>query len=158
MERQFTATVYIIEDSKVLLIYHEKFGKWQPPGGHVDPNETPPEAAKREAMEETGYEIEFIQDEHIWIDCWNAKSMERPFLCLLEEIPAHKDKPAHQHMDMIFAARPVRQGTYTETQQVRWFTLEEVSELESDKDIFAETKQVIGVLIKWLSTVGVSNA
>ena len=61
MLRQFTATCYVIKDDKVLLIYHKKFKKWMPPGGHIDPNETPPEACRREVFEETGLEIEIIK-------------------------------------------------------------------------------------------------
>ena len=57
MKRQFTATVYILEKDKVLLIHHRKLQKWLPPGGHMDPNETPAEAACREAFEETGLKI-----------------------------------------------------------------------------------------------------
>lgn len=143
MEKQFTASVYIIDADKVLLIYHEKLSKWLPPGGHIEPNETPPEAARREALEETGYHIELIQEELIWVERWNAKSIERPLVCLLEEIPANKDQPAHQHMDMIFAARPLSQTTYIEKQQKRWFTLPEVLALKSDAEIFAETKEVV---------------
>lgn len=146
MERQFTATVYILDLDKVLLIYHKKLSKWLPPGGHVEANETPPEAARREALEETGYQIRLIQDEHIWIDRWNAKSMERPILTLLEEIPEHKGTAAHQHMDMVYAAVPLSQGSCDETQQCRWFTLAEILALESDIDIFAETKEVIAML------------
>lgn len=158
MERQFTATVYIIDKDKVLLIYHEKLCKWLPAGGHIEADETPPEAARREAMEETGYEIEFIKDEHIWIDRWNAKSMERPFLCLLEEIPAHKDKPAHQHMDMIFVARPTKHLATNESNQRRWFTLEEVMAMQSDVEIFAETKDVITLLMNKFSKIGAPHA
>jgi len=66
---------------------HPKLKKWLPPGGHVEENESPPEAATREVKEETGLEITFIKQENIWIEKWNAKSFERPFLCLTEEIP-----------------------------------------------------------------------
>jgi 8-oxo-dGTP pyrophosphatase MutT (NUDIX family) len=146
MERQFTATVYIIDEGKVLLIHHRKLQKWLPPGGHLDPNELPSDGAKREALEETGYEIELYKDENVWIKRPNAKSFERPYLCLLEEIPAYGGRPVHQHIDMIYLARPVS-GTKThnavETNDIRWFSLEEVEGLESDVEIFLETKEVI---------------
>ena len=102
MERQFTSTVFIIDKDKILLIFHRKFQKWLPPGGHMDANETPPQTAKREALEETGLHIEFFPQENIWINRWNAQSLERPYLCLLQEIPAFGNQPPHQHIDFIY--------------------------------------------------------
>lgn len=146
MLRQFTACVYIIENQRVLLIFHRKMNKWLPPGGHLEPNELPSEAARREALEETGIEIALVPQENVWIDRWNAKSFERPYLCLLEEIPARADQPAHQHIDMVYVGRPIG-GTETlnekETGGLRWFTLDEIEALDSDVSIFEETKQTL---------------
>lgn len=150
MEKQFTATVYIIDNQNVLLIYHKKLKKWLPPGGHIDANETPPEAAKREAREETGLEVEFIKQENIWINRWNANSFERPYLCLLEEIPAFGDKPAHQHMDFIYMAYPTGGSLLeneSETAGLRWFSIKEIDALMPDEEIFKETQQVIHHLL-----------
>lgn len=150
MERQFCATAYIIENNKTLLIFHKKLRKWLPPGGHIDSNETPPEAAKREAKEETGLEIEFIKQENLWINDWNASSFERPFMCLLEEIPQYKDQPSHQHMDFIYVAYPVSKNlkqNELETEGLRWFSLDEIENLNSD-DIFSETTETIRVIFK----------
>lgn len=146
MERQFTATAYVIQQQRVLLILHRKLKKWLPPGGHMSTNETPPEAARREVFEETGLHIEFISQENIWIERWNANSFERPFLCLLEEIPSFGNTPAHQHIDFIYLARPIggiEQHCQDEVDGMRWFSIDEIDELVPDKDIFAETQQVI---------------
>lgn len=151
MERQFTATAYIIENERVLLIYHRKLQKWLPPGGHLDPNELPTEGARREAFEETGLKIALIPQENLWIESWNACSLARPHLCLLEEIPAFGDQPAHQHIDMVYLARPIGgklKENPKETVGIRWFTIEEMEALESDADIFEETKQVIRSILK----------
>jgi ADP-ribose pyrophosphatase YjhB (NUDIX family) len=146
MEAHFTATVYIIEDHSTLFIYHKKLRKWLPPGGHLHPNETPSEGALREAKEETGLEIELINQENVWIERWNAKSIPRPYMCLLEEIPAFGEQSAHRHIDMIYLAKPSG-GCETlnrdETEGLRWFTLEEMEELESDVEIFEETKETV---------------
>ncbi|GAB4190583.1 MAG: hypothetical protein Tsb0015_11940 [Simkaniaceae bacterium] len=145
MKKQFTATAYILHQEQVLLLFHPKLGKWLPPGGHVEENETPAEAAKREVLEETGLEIEFILDENIWIKRWNAASFPRPYLCLLEEIPAYKNQPAHQHMDFIYLARPKSSIKLCpeENHTLQWFTMEEMEKLKDDEEIFVETKQVL---------------
>ncbi len=146
MKKQITATVYIVEDHRVLLIFHNKLKKWLPPGGHLEPNEIPSEGARREAKEETGLDIEFITDEHVWVDRWNAKSFERPFMCMVEEIPAINGHEAHQHIDMIYLAKPAGGDLIlnpNETEDCRWFALDELEKLAPDEDIFVETKEVI---------------
>lgn len=150
MKRQFTATVYILKEQQVLLIYHKKLSKWLPPGGHTEENELPSETAIREAKEETGLDVELISQENLHIDRWNAKSFPRPFLCLLEEIPARPQEPAHQHMDMVYVGRPTGGSeslNLEETGGLRWFTLEELEELTSDVEIFEETRQTLRMLL-----------
>ncbi len=142
MEKQFTATVYLFHDHKVLLHLHKKLGKWLPPGGHMEPNETPPEAARREAREETGLEIAFIEQENLKIDAYNVMSFERPFLCLLENVLAYQDKPAHQHIDFIYLAKPVE--LKEPLAGFQWFSYEELQELE----LFPDVAEVLRLLLK----------
>ena len=42
------------ERGEVLLLKRRDDGKWDPPGGHIDPDETPAIAIERETLEETG--------------------------------------------------------------------------------------------------------
>jgi 8-oxo-dGTP pyrophosphatase MutT (NUDIX family) len=148
MERQFTACAYILdqERERVLLIYHRKMKKWLPPGGHLEPNETPAEGAVREAKEETGLDVALIQQENVWIERWNANSFVRPYMCLLEEIPAFGEQKAHQHVDFIYLAVPVggeEVVNHHETGGMRWFTPDEIEQLAPDEEIFVETQQAI---------------
>ncbi|MGC1879079.1 MAG: NUDIX domain-containing protein [Rhabdochlamydiaceae bacterium] len=153
MEKQFTASVYIIEEDKVLLLLHPKHKKWLPPGGHLEVDELPPECAKREALEETGLIVELIKEEHLWIDCLNATSFERPWLCLLEYMPPHGSQPAHQHIDFIYLGRAVG-GLISEEHNaqhpIRWFSSEEILTLEPDREIFVETQQTIKKIFQTL--------
>lgn len=142
MKKEFVASVYLIDNQKVLLIYHSKLQKWLPPGGHVEANETPAEAARREVKEETGLDIEFFRHDPLWIDYWNAKSIERPYLCLLEEIPAHQQTPAHQHIDFVYVAKPIGSQLHS-TFDYQWFGWEDLQRLQPDSEIFNETLQVI---------------
>ncbi len=150
MEKHFTATAYIISGDQILLLFHPKLNKWLPPGGHLEENETPSEGARREVLEETGLEVEWILQENLWIDRWNAKSIERPYLCLLENIPAHGSKPEHQHIDFIYLSKPTG-GTLIRDPLIRWFSLEEVLALKPDEEIFIETQETISHLYTSLS-------
>lgn len=48
----------IIRDGEILLLYREDEGHWEVPGGKVEEDESPTEAAVREADEEIGVEVE----------------------------------------------------------------------------------------------------
>ena len=139
MERQFVSTCYLIDKEKFLLLFHHKHQKWLPPGGHLERGETPPEAARREVLEETGLEIEFLLEENLWVEEWNARSIERPFSCLLEQIPARAGEPAHEHIDFIYVAQPTG-GTLTDG---RWFSLDEVEALKTHEEVFFDTQETI---------------
>lgn len=151
MEKHFTATAYVIKDSKTLLHFHKKLKKWLPPGGHLEENETPVECAKREALEETGLQIEIITQENLWIERPNALSIERPYFCLLENIPAYGQKDAHQHIDMIYLAKPIggiEHKDMVENGELRWFSLEDLHQLVIEQDIFHDTINAIEHILK----------
>ena len=57
--RAFSIAVYPRNEGRLLLIFHKRLGKWLPPGGELEPGETPLEAAARELFEETGLRGEF---------------------------------------------------------------------------------------------------
>lgn len=151
MIRHFTASAFVIDSKKrVLLLWHKKLNRWMPPGGHVDENETPEETARRECKEETGLDVLILGDaqEDVFADNPAEGSMlKKPFAMLLEEIPAYGDQPAHQHMDFVYIARPVDENqTFTleetEGSDLRWFTVEEVEKL-SDDEIFSNVRRYI---------------
>ena len=54
------ARVIIVKDNKILFIHRNKYGKeyYVLPGGEIEPNETPEQAAVREIKEETNFDIE----------------------------------------------------------------------------------------------------
>ncbi len=151
MIRQMTATVYVVENERVLLVFHKKLKKWLPPGGHLDQDELPPDGAIREAKEETGLDVEIIPQENLWIEQrWNGRSFERPYLCLLEHIPAINGEAAHEHVDFVYIGQPTGGRliqNHDETEGIRWFTFDEVRELERDVDIFEDVYRVIEQLI-----------
>ncbi|MEK6896397.1 MAG: NUDIX domain-containing protein [Nanoarchaeota archaeon] len=60
MKTDLTAAGYIFHQNKLLLIHHAKLNIWLPPGGHIESNEIPDDAALREIEEETGIKARII--------------------------------------------------------------------------------------------------
>ena len=55
-----TGSAFIIGPRGIVLLRHRRLGIWVQPGGHVDAGETPWDAARREAIEETGLPVRFL--------------------------------------------------------------------------------------------------
>lgn len=57
-----TGSAIVVGTRGVVLLRHRRLGMWIQPGGHVDPGETPWDAALREAAEETGLPVSFVTE------------------------------------------------------------------------------------------------
>lgn len=143
MKREYTATVYIVQEEQTLLIFHKKHRKWLPPGGHVEPDELPHLAAIREAKEETGLDIELIAQENLFIEKnTQAQSIPRPYLMLLEKIPGRSEMGPHEHIDMIYVASVtggILHLNTEETENIKWFNKSEIENLE---ELFPDTREI----------------
>lgn len=129
-----------------------------PPGGHIDENETPEDAAKRECKEETNLDVEIIGDTQA--DLFESNSSEgrmlkKPFAMLLEYIPAsaERNEEAHEHMDFLFLARPVDESQVVrmadqESDDIRWFTKSEIEALDPESEIFSNVKAYIQTFLQ----------
>ncbi len=101
--RDFTVAVFVIWKNQVLLHQHRKLGKWLPPGGHIDPNELPDNAATREVFEETGVSVNLIGTATLEFKAEpdSPRQLTRPRGIQLEHI-----MPQHEHIDLIYFAQP----------------------------------------------------
>ncbi|MFO7172825.1 MAG: inosine/xanthosine triphosphatase [Bacillota bacterium] len=131
--RDFTVATFVVHEGRVLLLYHRKLQMWLPPGGHIDPNELPDEAAVREVREETGIEVELISRPAV-TGVPGPVPLARPEGVQLEDIA-----PGHQHIDLIYFARP-RGGTTpvlnpAESEAVGWFTAEDLARLPLTEEV-----------------------
>jgi 8-oxo-dGTP diphosphatase len=61
MQTKGSSCVVINEKREILLVLREDFRIWALPGGGVELDETPEQAAVRETLEETGYRVEIMQ-------------------------------------------------------------------------------------------------
>jgi 8-oxo-dGTP pyrophosphatase MutT (NUDIX family) len=100
--RHFTATTFIVHDGKVLLHLHPKQQLWLPPGGHIERDELPHDAARREVEEETGLRIRLHSESEAEAlsDVMQCAVVPQPVFILVEDI-----NPFHQHVDFIYFAR-----------------------------------------------------
>lgn len=99
-ERDWCATAFVVWRGSILLHHHAKLQRWLPPGGHVEPDELPDDAARREVFEETGVHVELLGERAI--DAPGPRQLLRPRGIQLEPI-----LPGHEHIDLIYFARPV---------------------------------------------------
>lgn len=87
----FTASAFVIDEAaaRACLVQHATLGRLLQPGGHVESIDSCLEdAALREAVEETGLELEI------------HPNAPRPFDLDIHAIPATADEPAHFHLDV----------------------------------------------------------
>ena len=107
-----TGSAVVVGPPGVLLHRHKKLGLWLQPGGHLDPGETPWEAARREAEEETG--LRFAP--------WGGTPP-------LAHLDVHPGGSGHTHLDLRYVLEVAGDDTPRppegESQQVRWFTWDE---------------------------------
>jgi 8-oxo-dGTP diphosphatase len=114
----FTVSVFIVKDRRILFIFHKQLNRWLPIGGHIELNENPEEAAIREAREESGLEVELVGKKP-------QVERETGFIPLLapEYLDIHLIKEPHWHIGMVYFAR-VKSGQVTlnkkEHHDIQW--------------------------------------
>lgn len=108
--RHLTASAAVFDPRAglYLVVHHLLTGQWQFPGGHLDPDETGDECARREVREETGVDCS------IWmstptparITVPNGRTKPGPFMVCEFPAPADpaKGNPAHSHIDLLYLA------------------------------------------------------
>lgn len=127
LKKHFTASAVIINEKKVLLVYHKKLDTWLYPGGHVEENENPDETVVREVMEETGLSVEIIgeKDENLADKFADVSVLHHPYALLCELVGDH------YHNDMVYLCRIKGDDAQTkhdmrESRAIGFFSLEEL--------------------------------
>lgn len=124
---------YLVEQGRVLLVHHNRFDKWVPPGGHIEPGETFAQTAAREFKEETGLLVRVLssQPAEIHPSDHNATPEPVPFYVDLERegfrIPAIAQYYFVQRQDGSIGQELRAQPE--EVYDAAWFTPAELDEL-----------------------------
>jgi 8-oxo-dGTP pyrophosphatase MutT (NUDIX family) len=122
-EGHITASGLVVQDGKVLLIFHPFIQSWFQPGGHIDEGETPIQAAIREVFEETGYLCEIDADTH------------EPLDIDFHEIPDNpkKGEGPHLHIDLLYKLKVLRHEKSMEDIECRWFALSDIKSVRMQR-------------------------
>ena len=122
-----TGSAIVIGRRGVVLLEHKRLGLWLQPGGHVDPGETPWEAALREAEEETGLAVSFADV--------GADGVPR-----LVHVDVHAGGRGHTHLDLrylVHADDADPDPPEGESQEIAWFDWPAAIERASDDRLTA---------------------
>ena len=140
LTRHFTATTYVVEGGATLLHEHKRLGMWLPPGGHVDRDELPHVAARREVAEETGLDVEIVADvDDIASD--TVEPLPKPRHVQLADVNVHAGgEVSHQHVDLVFYAAADSRDVSPRSAEVpasewEWFTAERLADDRLDPDV-----------------------
>ncbi len=118
--RDFTVAVFVVHDGFVLLHLHRKLDKWLPPGGHIEPEELPDDAAVREVREESGLAVELVGERGIATDYPDQPVQ----LVVPAGIQLERIAPGHEHIDLVYFAsvREVSSPSLPRpAEEFRWF-------------------------------------
>ena len=152
-QHDFTVGAYIVRydagTPKALLHIHKKSKMLFPIGGHIELDETPWQAVAREVAEESGYNLA------------DLKILQQPNgIRALSDVIAHPlpvtisdhdVTDTHFHTDLAYAlvaeSPPSGLIDETESQDLRWLTLNEMNTLSSEL-VYQNTKEIYTFIIE----------
>ena len=103
------AGVVVRADGRVLAVQRRDNGRWEPPGGVLELDETPEAGVRREVWEETGVDVEVERLTGVY------KNMAKPIVALV-----FRCRP----LDTTGAPEPVT--STDEAQRIAWLTPDEI--------------------------------
>ena len=138
-DRDFVAGAFIVKDEKILFLKHKKYGFWLQPGGHVEPGETPDEAAVRETLEETGLKVEVVNEEDRF-ENFSAIDLPKPF-----NINLHEIEEDHWHLDFQYLVEVVgeTEDYEYEDENIGWFSKDELEDLDMPENCRKTAKKAL---------------
>jgi 8-oxo-dGTP pyrophosphatase MutT (NUDIX family) len=113
-----TGSAVVVGPRGVILVKHRRLHRWMQPGGHIEPGETPEEAAVRECTEETGLPVAHPSDGPVLI-----------------HVDVHEASKGHTHLDvryLVLAPDEDPDPPEGESQEIRWFDWDEAQAMADD--------------------------
>jgi ADP-ribose pyrophosphatase YjhB (NUDIX family) len=131
----YTADVFVVHQGKVLLRMHEKYGVWLTPGGHIELDEDPVQAALREVKEETGLEVTLWEGNKSPVNDDARVKILVPPVCMNRQ----RINDTHEHVSMVYFATTTTDEIKPQAGEVqdacKWFTKEELDTTDIPENI-----------------------
>ena len=148
-----TVSAYIVRKEnnewKCLVHYHKKIDTLMQIGGHIELNETPWQAIAHELVEESGYqldELEVLQfTEDMAAETFNV-AHPTPF-----SMNTHLVGNEHYHSDLCYGfiakAAPTSSVAAGEADDLRWMSLEELTNGANDGSVLKDVAAIYSFLL-----------
>lgn len=130
---------FLIHNNKILLVHHKGSNLWLPVGGHIEKNETPDDAMKREFKEELGVEVELLNRKDIPPGGNIVRQLTVPFYVNVHRIKGIKDVDDHDHCCFFYLCKPKNLDNLkmnkSEVNDYAWFSIEELNQEHVPVDV-----------------------
>jgi 8-oxo-dGTP pyrophosphatase MutT (NUDIX family) len=144
--RHYTASAVVLDDQdRVLLVHHNKLGTWLYPGGHIDPDEAPGEAAVREVAEETGIRVSVLGETGF---AHPAVVGHVPPWAIIEMDVTDSKDGQHSHIDHVYVCEYVGGELTPQLEEVggaRWVPVAELPGLPTPDEL----PELVAAAVRW---------
>lgn len=143
----FTTSAFIMHPTKpkILLLLHNKLGKWLQPGGHIELNENPLQALHHELEEEAGLtpvDYEILEPADRPVTTGNNNSLPLPFY-FQEHI--FNETSGHRHIDICYLVK-AKTANITDNpdgaSSIKWLSIVDIKKLHTNKMMYDDTLQI----------------
>jgi len=155
-----TTCAVLIHEQSVLLVKHKKVGLWLNPGGHIEANELPHQAAERECWEETNIKVKAVDWQKL--PATGTEYVPNPFATNLhwasqENYNARTADPeqyqplspwkrgCEQHLNFLYLVEAIDSVEFKqnveETDGIKWVELDKLDEADLHSDIKTDIQE-----------------
>lgn len=133
---------YLVDDGKVLLIHHRKLKLWLPVGGHIEEDETPNDALRREFKEEVGLEVDVGLPSTI-PESGKAKTLACPFAVNVHSVGDH------DHCCFFYVCKALHNRQKVDINheiiEARWFSQQELEQEIIPPDVKIQAEEALKI-------------
>jgi 8-oxo-dGTP diphosphatase len=145
----FTVMPFVLhpDGTKILLVFHPKYGRWMSIGGHIELDENPDQSLLKEINEECGLDVTVLSEKP------DVKGAGYEVLWRPASVNIHDANAPHRHIGLVYycLAHSADFRLSEEHTEMRWCTLDEMEDSELDVSPMTKyyARQAIEYYEKW---------